>query len=161
MLTGGSQKNITLRILRPTPPPAQKKEEIKGMDPPEKRRKKGKRMSEPFTIYRSLQALRVQNPPKNIKKVSLGLPVRNVQKVSTIVKNSDGTAIRNANSGDSRESIRRKKPNFHVLGIRANRLKPVIRNIWPPRSAIRKKGVQFVNPEAIRENQAIRANLQT
>ena len=54
-----------------------------------------------------------------------------------------------------------KKTYFHnVRAIRANRLKPAIHYFWPPQSAIRKKGVQFGNPEAIRENQAIHANLQ-
>ena len=47
--------------------------------------------------------------------------------------------------------------NFHnVPAICVNRLKTAIR----PRSAIRKKGVQFGNPKTIRENQAIRANLR-
>ena len=41
-----------------------------------------------------------------------------------------------------------------------NRLKPAIRNVLAPRSAVRKKGVQFGNPGAIRENQAIRVNLR-
>ena len=42
----------------------------------------------------------------------------------------DGPAIRNADRGDSHESIRRKPLfNFHnVRAIRANRLKPAIRN---------------------------------
>ena len=54
-----------------------------------------------------------------------------------------------------------KNPYFHnVRAIRANRLKPAIRNFWPSRSAIRKKGVRFGDPETIRENQAIRANLR-
>ena len=33
-------------------------------------------------------------------------------------------------------------------------------HVFSPQSAIRKKGVQFGNPETIRKNQAIRANLQ-
>ena len=44
--------------------------------------------------------------------------------------------------------------------IRANRPKPAIRNFPPPPSAIRNKGVQFGNPETIRENQAICTNLR-
>ena len=46
----------------------------------------------------------------------------------------DGPAIRNANQGNSRESIGKnqlaeKKIYFHNVGvIRANRLRPVIRN---------------------------------
>ena len=40
----------------------------------------------------------------------------------------DGPAIRNANRGDSRESIRRKPHFHHVPAIRANRLKTAIRN---------------------------------
>ena len=49
-------------------------------------------------------------------------------------QNLDDPAIRNANQGDSRESIRtnrfaEKPPHFHdVRAIRANRLKPAIRN---------------------------------
>ena len=77
----------------------------------------------------------------------------------------DGAAIRNANRGDSRESIRTNRFAEQLLfrnvrAIRANRLKPAIRKFLVPRNAIRKKGVQFGNPETIRENQAIRANLQ-
>ena len=66
----------------------------------------------------------------------------------------------------SRKKGRNKHPYFHnVRAIRANRGKPAIHNFLappPPRSAIRKKGVQFGNPQAetIRENQAIRANLR-
>ena len=53
----------------------------------------------------------------------------------------DGQAIRNENRGDSRESIRRKNPYFHnVRAIRANRLKPAIRNFWPPEARFAKKG---------------------
>ena len=56
----------------------------------------------------------------------------------------DGLAIRNANRGDSSESIRAnrfaEKTNFHnVRAIRTNRLKPAIRNFLAPQSAIRKK----------------------
>ena len=79
----------------------------------------------------------------------------------------DGMAIRNASRGDSREFIRanrfadKKKPYLHnVRAIRANRLKPALRCCLVPRSAIRKKGVHFGNPETIRENQMIRANLR-
>ena len=47
--------------------------------------------------------------------------------------NLDGPAIPNANRGDSRESIRVNSPNFHnVQAIRANRLKPAIRNLQLP-----------------------------
>ena len=64
----------------------------------------------------------------------------------------DGQAIRNANRGDSRESIRRKTPIFiHLRAIRANCLKPAIRN-FGPRIAIRREGVQSGNPETIRES---------
>ena len=73
-------------------------------------------------------------------------------------------AIRNANRPDSCEFIRANrfagKPNFHtVWAIRANRLKPAIRNFFSPRTAIRKRAVQFGDPETIRKNQPIRANL--
>ena len=72
-------------------------------------------------------------------------------------KSLDGLAIRNANRGDSRESIRRKKNIFHNMrAIRTNRLKPAIRKFSAPRNAIRKIWVQFGKPETIRENQAIR-----
>ena len=47
-----------------------------------------------------------------------------------------------------------------MQAIRANRLKPAIRNVLAPRSAIRKERVHFGNPETIRENQAIRTNLR-
>ena len=75
------------------------------------------------------------------------------------LSNLDGLAIRNANRGDSHESIRAnrfaEKPYYHdVRAIRASRLKPAIRN-FKPRSVIRKKGVQFGNSETIRKNQAI------
>ena len=54
-----------------------------------------------------------------------------------VAKISDGLAIRNANRGDSRDLIRANryadKPYFHnVRAIRANRLKPAIRNFSPP-----------------------------
>ena len=59
------------------------------------------------------------------------------------------------------------KPYFHnVRAIRANRLKPAISNSYPPPPPKRdseKKGnraIQFGNPETIRENHAIRANLR-
>ena len=40
-----------------------------------------------------------------------------------------------------------ENPYFHnVRPVRANRLKPAIRNFEPPRSAIRTKGVQIANP---------------
>ena len=52
-----------------------------------------------------------------------------------------------------------------VRAIRTSRLKRLSQTcdslfLAPPRNAIRKKGVQFGNPETIRENQAIRANLR-
>ena len=55
-----------------------------------------------------------------------------------------------------------ENPYFHnVRPIRANRLKPAIRNFTPPPEArFAKKGRQFGNPETIRKNQAIRANLR-
>ena len=58
-------------------------------------------------------------------------------------------AIRNANRGDSRESIHRN-PCFQNGDSQ----------FLAPRNAIRKRGVQFGNAETIRENQAIRANLR-
>ena len=59
-----------------------------------------------------------------------------------------GPAIRQRESGRFARIDSQKKPYFHnVRVIRANRLKPAIRNFQPPRSAIRKKGVQFGNPE--------------
>ena len=88
---------------------------------------------------------------------------------STLMFFLAGLAIRNANRRDPRELFRgfaridsQKNIYFHnVRAIRANRLKPAIRNFKPPQSAIRKKkGVQFGRPETIRENQAIRANLR-
>ena len=46
-----------------------------------------------------------------------------------------------------------KRPYSHdVRAIRANRLKPAIRNVYPQRSAIRRKRVQFGNTETIRAN---------
>ena len=69
-------------------------------------------------------------------------------------------ARRNANRGNSRESIRRKNPIF-ITGERFARIASNLRfaNFKAPRSAIRKKE-EFGNPETIRENQTIRANLQ-
>ena len=61
---------------------------------------------------------------------------------------------------DSRESIRRKTYFHNVQAIRANRLKPAIRNVLVPRNAVREKGFQFGSPQALRENQAILANLR-
>ena len=63
---------------------------------------------------------------------------------------------------------------MRIGAIRANRfaVKPLFSScpsdsrqtfdslFFNPRSAIRKKGVQFRSPETIRENQAIRANLR-
>ena len=73
----------------------------------------------------------------------------------------DGPAIRNANRDDSRESTRTDQFAEHnVRAIRANRTKPAICISLVARDAIRKKGVQSGNPETIRVNQAIRANLQ-
>ena len=57
----------------------------------------------------------------------------------------DGPAIRNANRGDSRKSIRanrlaEKKPYFPSMrAISANRLKPAIRNFSPPKRDSQKK----------------------
>ena len=65
----------------------------------------------------------------------------------------DGPAIRTANRGHSRESIRtnrfaEKKNYFHnVPAIRANRLKTAIRNLSPPKRDSQKKGVQYLWPE--------------
>ena len=54
-----------------------------------------------------------------------------------------------------------KRSRNNVRAIRTNRLKPAIRKFLALRSAIRKnKRVQFGNPETIRENQVIRANLR-
>ena len=66
------------------------------------------------------------------------------------------------NSIDSRESIRRKTSIF-IMCERFSRIASNLRFaiFSPPGSAIRTKGVQFVNPKTIRENQAIRANLRT
>ena len=77
-----------------------------------------------------------------------------------IVPPLDGPAIRNANRGDSRESIRRKKTIF----ITCERFARIASNmrftvLSPPKRAIRRKGVRFGNPETICENRAIRANL--
>ena len=79
----------------------------------------------------------------------------------------DGLAIRNANRGDSRESIRdsresiRRKTYFHnVRAIRAIRLKPAIRYFFSLPKRDSQKRVQFGDPETIRENQVIRANLR-
>ena len=79
------------------------------------------------------------------------------------VPNLDGPAIRNANRGDSRESIRRKKKNIFITCERFARIASNLRFAIfspPPPSPIRNKGVRFSNPETIRENQAIRANLR-
>ena len=49
----------------------------------------------------------------------------------------------------------------NVPAIRANRLETASRNFYiAPRTAIRKKVVQFGNPKTIRENQATRVNLR-
>ena len=62
---------------------------------------------------------------------------------------------------DSRKTKKQKNYFHNVRAIRANRLKPVIRNFLAARSAIRKKkGAQFGNAETRRENQAMRANLR-
>ena len=67
----------------------------------------------------------------------------------------DGPASRNANP------FAEKKTIFHnVRAIRANRLKPAIRNLSPAKRDSQKKGVQCGNPEMIRENQKICANLR-
>ena len=70
--------------------------------------------------------------------------------------------------GDSqRESGRfaridsQKTPYFHnVRAVRANGIKPAIRKFWPPEARFAQKGVLFGNPDTIRKNQAIRANLR-
>ena len=68
------------------------------------------------------------------------------------LKSLDGPAIRNANWGDSHESIRTnrfaEKSYFHsVRAIRANRLKPSSHFLAPPgRDSQKKKGVQFREP---------------
>ena len=54
----------------------------------------------------------------------------------TVFFTLDGPAIRNANRGDSRA----EKKSFHNLrAIRVNRLKPAIRNFWPPEARFAKK----------------------
>ena len=78
----------------------------------------------------------------------------------------DDPVIRNANRGDSRESIRRKKPIF----ITCERFARIASNLQfaifspppPPRSlsALPKNGVHFGKPETIREQQANRTNLR-
>ena len=72
-----------------------------------------------------------------------------------VVSDLDGPVICNANRGDLRESIRAKNPHFHnVRAIRVSCLKPCDSQVLvPPPRASKKKGVQFENPEAIRENQ--------
>ena len=75
--------------------------------------------------------------------------------------------IRNPDGGDWRESIRANRCDEEKLfSERASdsRELPQTSDLQfltpPPRSPIRKEGVQFRNPETIRENQAIRANLR-
>ena len=54
-----------------------------------------------------------------------------------------------------------KNPYFHnVRAIRRNRLKPADSQCFSPLKRDSQKGVQFGNPETIRENQTIRANLR-
>ena len=89
------------------------------------------------------------SPPANqlcfglVPKRASTLRVLRTQATGTLVQaeggevgSLDGPAIRNANHGDSRESIRRKIPIFATFeAIRANRFKPAIRNFfffWPP-----------------------------
>ena len=73
----------------------------------------------------------------------------------------DGPVIRDADRGDSRESIRRKKNLFSSRLRRFARIDSNLRFAsLSPRSGIRKNGVQFGNPETIREKQATRANLR-
>ena len=79
----------------------------------------------------------------------------------------DGPAIRNANRGDSRESIHTNRftenPLFSECASDSREWHQTCDSqVLAPRSAIRKKkGVLFGNPETvIRKNQAIRANLQ-
>ena len=72
----------------------------------------------------------------------------------------DGPAIRSANQGDSRESIRRKMPIL-IMFERFARIASSLRfATLVPRNAIRKKGIQFGNPETTRANQVICANLR-
>ena len=59
----------------------------------------------------------------------------------------DGPGIRNANRPGSRKSIRRRNLVSYVRAIRANRLKPAMRNYCVPRNAVRKEGILFGNPE--------------
>ena len=57
----------------------------------------------------------------------------------------DGPAIRNANRGDSRESIRRKRP---ILIIFQQFARTCDSQFLATKTAIRQKGVQFRNPSA-------------
>ena len=64
---------------------------------------------------------------------------------------------------DSRESIRRKTSiftTFERFARIASNLRFAIFSPPPPEARFAKKGVRFGNPETIRENQAIRSNLQ-
>ena len=74
-------------------------------------------------------------------------------RTAKVPQNLDGPAICNANRGDSRESIRKKCDSSESP-------ENCDSQFFVPRSAIRKKGIQFGNPETIRKNQAIRANLR-
>ena len=63
----------------------------------------------------------------------------------------NGLAIRNVNRGDSREFRRKTTIIHHVRAIRANRLTPEIRNLYPPpppEVRFAKKGVRFRNPSS-------------
>ena len=86
------------------------------------------------------------------------------QTASLDTQSLDGLAIRNANRGDSRESIRRKTPVFvtceRFSRIASNLILAVFLNFSPPEARFAKKGVQCGNPETIRENQAIRGKLR-
>ena len=64
----------------------------------------------------------------------------------------DGPAIRNANRGDSRESIRAILTFERFTRIASNLRFAMF---WCPEMRFTKKGGQFRNPQAIRANQAI------
>ena len=85
----------------------------------------------------------------------------------SLPRNLDGPPIRNANRGDSRELIRAtrfadKKPYFHnVWGDSRESPQTCDSHLFsPPKRDSQKRGVQFGNPETIRKNRAIRANLR-
>ena len=67
--------------------------------------------------------------------------------------------IRNANLGDSRESICANRFAESASDSRESS-QTCDSQILAPQSAIRREGVQFGKPETIRENQVIHANLR-